>query len=59
MVWEKRIVAVHFMTLPACLKGKGLHLAMFGAVASLIPGFVVLGILSIIFVYNAKPEFLQ
>ncbi len=43
----------------ACLKGKGWNMAMLGAVASLISGLVVLGIFSIILVFNAKPEFLQ
>ena len=43
----------------ACLKGKGWNMAMLGAVASLISGLLVLGFLSIIFVYNAKPEFLK
>lgn len=43
----------------ACLKGKGWNMVMLGAVTSLISGLVILGIISIIFVYNAKEEFLQ
>jgi hypothetical protein len=43
----------------ACLMGERWHLAMIGAVASLISGYVVLGIASIVLVVSSRDEFIR
>ena len=43
----------------ACLMGERWHLALLGAIASLISGYVVLGVPAIVLVVSSRDEFIR